>query len=347
MQRESKFELLRIISMCMIIAYHYVGHGIGINNLSLVSPINRFFLQEFFMFGKIGVNLFVMLTGYFGIKTTSINKDKLLKLSIQTTFFQYFGIVLFIILGNNIEIKSLITFLFPIIFNKYWFITAYVVMFLLSPYINRGLMTLSKKEYQNLILLLLVIWCFIPTFSNQLYSGFNWTQQIWMIVTYIFGAYIRLYPPKLKSITILVCLSIVLLLGSVIVISIIARFIYSKATPYITYFCWSNSILAVFCTFMLFIFFVNLKISHNNMINRLGTSALSVYLFHENQLLSPILWQKLIGKLDTTKNYIITLIITIIIIYFIGFLLHNVFEFLYVKLVEPKIEIILKKEKDI
>lgn len=52
MQRESKFELLRIISMCMIIAYHYVGHRIGINNLSLVSPINRFFLQEFFMFGK-------------------------------------------------------------------------------------------------------------------------------------------------------------------------------------------------------------------------------------------------------------------------------------------------------
>lgn len=52
-------------------------------------------------------------------------------------------------------------------------------------------------------------------------------------------------------------------------------------------------------------------------------------------------------KLDTTKNYIITLIITIILIYFIGFLLHNVFEFLYVKLVEPKIEIILKKEKDI
>lgn len=98
---------------------------------------------------------------------------------------------------------------------------------------------------------------------------------------------------------------------------------------------------------MIFIFFVNLKISHNNVINRLGASALSVYLFHENQLLSPILWQKLIGKLDTTKNYIITLIITIIIIYFIGFLLHNVFEFLYMKLVEPKIEIISKKEKDI
>ena len=96
--RNSSFELLRIISMLLIVAHHFVVHG----KFDLTSMFNKniFFLQSLSMFGKLGVNLFVLISGYFSCMQPSpphIKFSKLIKLEIEVIFYsililQFFSI---------------------------------------------------------------------------------------------------------------------------------------------------------------------------------------------------------------------------------------------------------------
>ena len=91
--RKSNFELLRIISMLMILSHHFAVHGVlnslaktQVNNIyKQGSLINKLFTCFLMPGGEIGVALFFMLTGYFLFKkqTTSI-----LKVSVQTFFME-------------------------------------------------------------------------------------------------------------------------------------------------------------------------------------------------------------------------------------------------------------------
>lgn len=65
--RESNFELLRIFAMFLIVLSHFVVYGIypyWQQNASTLNHFNNIAALLFFT-GKIGVTLFVFLTGYF------------------------------------------------------------------------------------------------------------------------------------------------------------------------------------------------------------------------------------------------------------------------------------------
>ena len=72
-QRDSNLELFRIITMLLIVAHHFVvNSGLtatkGPINASPTSQ-NSMFLLLFGAWGKIGINCFVMITGYFMCKS--------------------------------------------------------------------------------------------------------------------------------------------------------------------------------------------------------------------------------------------------------------------------------------
>ena len=58
--RRSNFELLRIVAMLMIIAYHLCGHG-GLKFDASVFSVNHLWTDVFSMGGKIGVNIFFLI----------------------------------------------------------------------------------------------------------------------------------------------------------------------------------------------------------------------------------------------------------------------------------------------
>lgn len=61
--RYSNIELLRIISMILIVAHHFSVHG-GFDFSSTSFSVNRLYIQFLAMGGKIGVDIFCY---YFGI----------------------------------------------------------------------------------------------------------------------------------------------------------------------------------------------------------------------------------------------------------------------------------------
>lgn len=333
-ERQSNFELLRIIAMIMIIMYHYVIHGLQGTNADW-GESNKLVLEIVSMFGKIGVNFFVLISGYFGIKSTG-RASKLIKLDAQTVFFSVILFLATFIATDivNFSVGNLLTSLFPVIFNQYWFITAYFVLYLFMPYINKMLLALTKIELKRLIYTILIIWCVVPTLTLQPATAFNWTQQIWMIAMYIVGAAIRLYPLDKSSRFWYIsgALSYILLVGSVIVFQMIGKRVPVFADN-ATYFRWSNTLLAVFVTISTFMIFKNIKFPSNKVINYLAKGSIAVYLFHENQFFSKILWEDVL-QCDLMVNsptfvLLFHLLGSIILIYLIGIIFNQIFEQIY------------------
>ena len=84
-QRQSNFEFLRILAIIMIIFHHIAVHG----NFSNPDVTSYLFIVLMQMGGKIGVNIFILISGYFLIKSEKIKIKKILKLWGQMFFILY------------------------------------------------------------------------------------------------------------------------------------------------------------------------------------------------------------------------------------------------------------------
>ena len=134
--RQSNFELLRILAMVIIIAHHFAFHsGFEFPNDRL--SINRLWIQFILIGGKIGVNIFILISGYFLVLAKQRKTSKVLKLWGQLFFYSIIIYIVFVVSGEvAFDIKGLIKSLAPITFCQWWFASTYFVLYLLTPFIN-------------------------------------------------------------------------------------------------------------------------------------------------------------------------------------------------------------------
>jgi Acyltransferase family. len=144
--RDSNMELLRIISMIFIVILHFNGFGFKyLTHLpSFFSQIQFVFLSAFESVFIIGVNLFVLISGYYGIKL-SIK-------SIYNIFFTclFYSVLIYmvkyVLLGDYGTLKDLIKAFLPIS-KQWWFITIYFCLMLISPLLNAILRKISDMFF--------------------------------------------------------------------------------------------------------------------------------------------------------------------------------------------------------
>lgn len=116
--RNSNLELYRIIVMLFIVAHHYVVNS-GLFQLMSESPltVNSAFLYLFGMWGKTGINCFVLITGYFMCKsTTTINK--FFKLLFEVIFYKIVIYLIFVLLESLLSVLQDLAvhlFLYPML----------------------------------------------------------------------------------------------------------------------------------------------------------------------------------------------------------------------------------------
>lgn len=169
--RQSNIELLRIIAMILIIAHHYSFHG-GFSFPPEPINLNRLWIQFILIGGKVGVDLFVLISGYFLVSQSSIKADKILKLWFQIFFYSITIFIIFTILGlRSFSIKEFVKHLAPVTFEQWWFASTYFVLYLLVPYINKLLRSFSQKQYVHFLAVILVLWSVIPTFTRHTFQS--------------------------------------------------------------------------------------------------------------------------------------------------------------------------------
>lgn len=198
-ERNLNFELLRIVAMFMVVLLHVNLMGGVLRGVNYNENPSGFLVSNFLEYlCIIAVNLYVMISGYYlSASAHPFKMAKLLHLVLVTLFWSWLlGAVACVFLGASIK-EFVLTGLLPVLGRNYWFVTDYVVMYLLSPFYNRLLASINQKQHGYLICLLgfffsLVIGVFDPI---QLVGGYS---LYWFTLLYILAAYIRKYPVSIK-----------------------------------------------------------------------------------------------------------------------------------------------------
>ena len=204
-KRISNIELLRIIAMFMIVASHLACHGVQHCNDSINaykiwqagSTFNKIFVSFLTPGGMIGVACFFMITGYFNIEKNSFSLKKVV---LQGSFYGLFSVLLLVVAKimkynfEDIDFSVLFSTAVKSIFvpitngNVWWFLTAYVYLMLLTPFLNRVAQKLNKKGY---LFFILFVWLVVYSLDGTLF-GLYWSVQRGGIIL----SYRRIYKNK-------------------------------------------------------------------------------------------------------------------------------------------------------
>ena len=339
--RNSSIELLRIISMIMIVFHHFAFFGEFNWDMQSLS-IPRFWYNFIMMGGKIGSNIFVLISGYFMVNNTgyTFNLKKVLKLWGQVFVYSISIYMIFGFMGmSDLEAKSLLKVFFPITFSSWWFASTYFVLFLIHPFLNILLHCLEKNLYQHLLVLVIICWCIIPTFTTSLYES---NSLLWFITLYTIAGYIRIYGlnPRFTSKRYFIFCGIFSVLTYLS--SVVFTFLGTKWSIFATnatYFYGQQKLPDLLIALTLFMTFATLKMSYHKWINIVASATFGVYLIHENSLVRPFLWSNIFKNAQYQDSLILIpySILVVAAVYvictLIDLLRQQVIEKLYMKVV--------------
>lgn len=290
-ERDSRFELLRIVSMIFIICGHYAYHGFS-NDFDVYSRSMKSSILFTSIGGQVGVNIFVMISGYFGIDNKINIKDKIKNLANQVWFYSYFIYVILLLLGIcDFSLHNAYIAFLPIISKEYWFATAWIVLVLLMNIINSYFRKLSKISYKRILIVCMIVWVIIPTF---LYGNMYENELIWFSVLYILGGYLKKFEisiSKTKCLIYGVFCWIICWMSGIVISYIGETFTIFKGKEF--YFMGGNKLPIVATSIFIFMFINKCAPFYNNKINDIGKTMFAVYLVHDNYFIRNVLWQYL------------------------------------------------------
>lgn len=338
-ERNSNYELMRIISMLMIVIFHIIVHGQVLNNYQNEGAM---LITEFILFMTlVHVNSFVLISGYFQ-SNLKFKQSKLWSIINQNLFYRILIVSIFLSMDlislNKVEILKETAI---INMTEYWFIKTYIFLYCLTPFINKFIKTLDKKDYQKLLILLLILFSIIPTvtgggaFDNNGFTLYNF------VFLYLIGAYLKKYP--LKEMYVFKPMTKRLYQISMIAIFITTCSLNFMLTNYMNKIGNVNSILGelnnyierastaysnpfvIIQTIAYFEFFGTLNIK-NKIINKIASLTLGVYMIHDNGFISTNVYKWL--KIDNGPIYSYKFIIYILIVAIVIYIACSIIEYL-------------------
>lgn len=329
--RESNIELLRIVAMIMIVAHHFSVHGNF--ELSKTLFLNNIWLQFLSSGGKIGVNVFVMISGYFLISSKDISTKKILKLLMQILFYSITIFLVFVCFGLAPFNKSnLLDYILG--YPVWWFVKSYLILYLLHPYINKCINNLNKEEFKRLILLLTLLLSLIPTVLNR---SFEDGTLAWFINLYLIGGYLKKFPVKLKcnsNIYGIIFLSLYTLTFLTVIFFDLKGTQNNIIIHDPMYFFRMEKLPTLMISIFMFLAFLNLKIKSSKIINIVSSSTLGVYLLHDNSYTRTFLWREMFKNASYQNTYM--LIPYSLVVILVVFIACSLIELLRIYLIEKK-----------
>lgn len=340
--RDSNIELLRIISMIMIVVHHYEMYA-GFTNSGNLS-LNSYIEIVLYSFGKLGVNIFVIISGYFLINSR-FNTKKLIKLWMQIFFYSVSIMIILKMLNIvNVTTKENFKYFFPISYKKYWFASTYMYLYLIFPFLNKFAHGIDKKTYKVVLILLSMMFSITYSIiyksnSFQTDTG-TFESLVWFVFLYLLAGYIKIYGIKFlenkrKNIIFTIILLIVFL-G----ILFISHFIYikfHKLKNIINYYTRMNSIFLLLLAVTIFYVFKNIKIKNNKVINLIARNSFAVYLIHEHELIRATMWKFIKSIVMQYGNEYIIILCCIVIFFTIAGIIEKIRMFLEKHVLKIKI----------
>lgn len=354
-KRQLNFEILRIIAMCMIITMHYLTKGLNVPKLSEDLSLSNMLWWLIYAFSVGAVNIYVLISGYF-IVDSRWRIDKVF--SLYLTVWLY-SVLVPLTLGaiGIVDLRSLRLgdwqqLLLPIEYEHYWFATAYVMMYILSPVLAIAVRSLNRELLRGVIAGLVVLFSVLKSINPYLIPWDKYGNDVlWFIVLFMIAGYIRRFGIQ-ASITVRVLtyiLTSILILVSELILGVIVNKT-GKLEYMLDMLCANNHILVLLASVALFTAFIELKTDAihektGKIILLFSSSTFGIYLLHEN-LLVRSRWASWLGvdRLNNIALKLLFLIISIVALFIVGTLIDRVRAGLFDMFIKKKTHTIKVKD---
>ena len=281
--RQSGFELLRIVAMLFIVATHANTLSLGwiTGDDVAAGPGGSFARMILESLTMVSVTAFIIISGWFGIKPTW---KKFGSFIFQCWFFT---IGLFI---AGLFVKEMSDGLSParglqaaILLSDYWFIIAYLFLFLISPVLNTFVDNSTGKQLGSVVVLFFVFE-FLFGWVNDSAAFIYGHTPISFIGPYLLGKYLRKYEPAFTRLNKFTDLCIYLTLS--LLNAAIAMVAAGRGIMTIRFFTDTTPLIIVSAVFF-FLFFSKLSFT-SKAVNYIAQSVFAVYLLHCNGHILPL-----------------------------------------------------------
>ena len=288
--RNSSIELLKIFGMFLIVLSHaiplwWVANPTNSINLYRVIENNQQFILLIFKYlGQVGNLIFIVSSAYFLIDSKKVKLQKIMYICVDSFIISMIFFAIFTALKVPIDSECLLKQFMPIIFKNNWFISTYILYYLIHPWLNKIIDDLSEKKLLliDLGIVLFYVLNLVIEFFEPIKNDFIGFVLIHFILAY-FKKYLKGYnnSKMLNFFTLLISSSTLMLLIVIVnMIGIKSEYFSEKMLE----------MANVYNPFIILIGISMFNIANTTNfyikgINKISSLTMLIYLIHENMLL--------------------------------------------------------------
>lgn len=314
--RQSNIELLRILAMLFVLIGHANGVVLGLPVMEDFQddPLGSFCRILFTSLPVGGVNIFILISGWFGIHATKKGAAKFL----FQVLFLLWGIYLVSILLGKEKLSAEGIKVCMGLTNEYWFVMGYLGLYILSPLLNSFVNSSSKIVFRNFLIAFYAFQCYYSWITGVV-SYFEGYSIIFFCGLYLTGRYFNLYPVAFisnKPLRVYFLISILLA-----IVSFCTLYQWGNAMKLLRY----DNPLVILSSVSLLVYFSRMKTS-SSFVNWLAASSFAVYIVHFHPSVFP-LFRQMVEYLSIRWSggvFVFFILIFLLITYFVCVLIDQI-----------------------
>lgn len=287
--RNANIELLRIIAILLIMSQHLIERGTGDSSYAILQlPISwRFFIASLFgNWGQLGVVLFVMITSWFMVDRKGIKFIRFIEITLQSWIVSVLFLVFFILYDSKVISREIFcTEFFTPIKQQYWFVSAFLVFYLMIPLLQKVTNSLTPETAKFLWLLFTPL---VPIYNYYQQNVGGYLMDF--IYIFLFIAYLKSNKNNwFERNRNYFFIGIIVIIG----LEMIAK-IYLPPERFIDIYIKirGRTLITIITAAMIFYCFLKMEVKQKKLIYWGGKASFGIYLLHENVLFRP-LWRKI------------------------------------------------------
>lgn len=151
-KRNSSIELMKVIAIVMIVLSHSMPDGdgtLGASYIDIDSVTTNWQLLLAGLFknmGQIGNDIFLVASCWFLVDSKQAKRSKLAGFLADSWFCSILMLIVFLILGYSFSLKYIVKQFFPATFNNCWFLTCFVLFYMIHPLLHVALESMDQKS---------------------------------------------------------------------------------------------------------------------------------------------------------------------------------------------------------
>ena len=340
LQRDSGIELLKVIAIFLIIINHLTQTWLIYSKTELIissMDAEQFMFLFFRHFGSIGNLVFFTCSAWFLLDKQHSKKEKIIQMLMDIWVISMLYLAIPLATKADFVSRSLIIqSLFPTTFENNWYLTAYLLFYMIVPFLNKILTNLNRKAHLRAVLVLVVLYLVINNITVK--EAFFCSKMTVWITIYFIIAYMKRYQGKYADNTkrnaLVLALSIPALVAFILFIYFVCLKL-SLSDKWLMHWNRSNNPIIIVMAIAALNVAKNASFK-NALINYISSLSLLIYIIHENLIFRTYyrkyMFEILFRYVEKTHIWAWILLLAVV-LFFASFIAATIYKFTLQKLI--------------